>query len=213
MNGASMETVGQRIKSLRRITKTSQKELGKFCGVSDVAVGYWEKDVNVPGGESLAKLAKYFNTSIDYILYGTEFEGNLITKMRRVPVISWVQAGQFTECKAAEVFSDVDKWVETSLRIGDSSFALEVKGDSMTNPNGLPTIPEGATVIVDPDAEPAHGKIVVARIDGTNEATVKKLVIDGPQKFLVPLNPRYPNIPINGNCLIIGVVKGVQYEL
>ncbi|CAH3476759.1 LexA family transcriptional regulator [Escherichia coli] len=208
-----METVGQRIKALRRVTKTSQKELGKFCGVSDVAVGYWEKDINVPGGESLSKLAKYFNTSIDYILYGTEFEGNLITKMRRIPVISWVQAGQFTECKAAEVFSEVDKWVETSLRIGDSSFALEVKGDSMTNPNGLPTIPEGATVIVDPDAEPLNGKIVVARLDGTNEATVKKLVIDGPQKFLVPLNPRYPNISINGNCLIIGVVKGVQYEL
>ncbi|WHM95978.1 LexA family protein [Citrobacter freundii] len=208
-----METVGQRIKALRRVTKTSQKELGKFCGVSDVAVGYWEKDINVPGGESLSKLAKYFNTSIDYILYSTEFEGNLITKMRRIPVISWVQAGQFTECKAAEVFSEVDKWVETSLRIGDSSFALEVKGDSMTNPNGLPTIPEGATVIVDPDAEPLNGKIVVARLDGTNEATVKKLVIDGPQKFLVPLNPRYPNISINGNCLIIGVVKGVQYEL
>jgi len=208
-----METVGQRIKALRRVTRTSQKELGKFCGVSDVAVGYWEKDVNIPNGESLVKLAKFFNTSIDYILYGTEFEGALITKMRRVPVISWVQAGQFTECKTADLFSDVDKWVETSLRIGDSSFALEVKGDSMTNPNGLPTIPEGATVIFDPDVEPLHGKIVVARIDGTNEATVKKLVIDGPQKFLVPLNPRYPNIPINGNCLIIGVVKGVQYEI
>ncbi|EOC8685908.1 LexA family protein [Enterobacter roggenkampii] len=208
-----MESVGQRIKALRRVTRTSQKELGKFCGVSDVAVGYWEKDVNIPNGESLVKLAKFFNTSIDYILYGTEFEGALITKMRRVPVISWVQAGQFTECKTADLFSDVDKWVETSLRIGDSSFALEVKGDSMTNPNGLPTIPEGATVIVDPDVEPHHGKIVVARIDGTNEATVKKLVIDGPQKFLVPLNPRYPNIPINGNCLIIGVVKGVQYEI
>jgi SOS-response transcriptional repressor LexA len=58
-----------------------------------------------------------------------------------------------------------------------------------------------------------NGKIVVARLDGTNEATVKKLVIDGHQKFLVPLNPRYPNIPINGNCIIIGVVKGVQYEI
>lgn len=208
-----METVGQRIKSLRRITKTSQKELGKFCGVSDVAVGYWEKDVNVPGGEALSKLARFFNTSIDYILYGTEFEGNLITKMRRIPVLSWVQAGLFTESKPANILADAERWVETSLRIGDSSFALDVKGDSMTNPNGLPTIPEGATVIVDPDAEPMHGKIVVARIDGTNEATVKKLVIDGPQKFLVPLNPRYPNIPINGNCLIIGVVKGVQYEL
>lgn len=208
-----METVGQRIKALRRVTGTSQKELGKFCGVSDVAVGYWEKDINTPGGEALSKLAKFFNTSIDYILYGAEFEGKLVTNMRRVPVISWVQAGQFTECRAAEVFSEVDKWVDTSLKIGDNSFALEVKGDSMTNPNGLPTIPEGATVIVDPDAEPRNGKIVIARLDGTNEATVKKLVIDGPQKFLVPLNPRYPNIPINGNCLIIGVVKGVQYEL
>ena len=208
-----METVGQRIKALRRVTRTSQKELGKFCGVSDVAVGYWEKDINTPGGEALSKLAKFFNTSIDYILYGAEFEGKLVTNMRRVPVISWVQAGQFTECRAAEVFSEVDKWVDTSLKVGDNSFALEVKGDSMTNPNGLPTIPEGATVIVDPDAEPRHGKIVIARLDGTNEATVKKLVIDGPQKFLVPLNPRYPNIPINGNCLIIGVVKGVQYKL
>ncbi len=207
-----METVGQRIKALRRVTRTSQKELGKFCGVSDVAVGTGRK-TSYPGGEALSKLAKFFNTSIDYILYGAEFEGKLVTNMRRVPVISWVQAGQFTECRAAEVFSEVDKWVDTSLKVGDNSFALEVKGDSMTNPNGLPTIPEGATVIVYPDAEPRHGKIVIARLDGTNEATVKKLVIDGPQKFLVPLNPRYPNIPINGNCLIIGVVKGVQYEL
>ncbi|EPS1775165.1 TPA: LexA family transcriptional regulator [Klebsiella aerogenes] len=208
-----METVGQRIKSLRKITKTSQKELGKFCGVSDVAVGYWEKDLNLPSGEALSKLAKFFNTSIDYILYGTEFEGRLITNMRKVPVLSWVQAGFFTETKPSEILNDADRWVETSLRISDNSFALEVKGDSMTNPNGLPTIPEGATVIVDPEAEAMHGKIVVARVDGTNEATVKKLVIDGPQKFLVPLNPRYPNIHINGNCVIIGVVKGVQYEL
>ncbi|WON77808.1 LexA family transcriptional regulator [Serratia sp. UGAL515B_01] len=206
-----METVGQRIRALRRVTKTSQKELGKFCGVSDVAVGYWEKDVNSPGGESLAKLAKFFNTSINYILYGTEFEGSLITKMRKVPVISWVQAGRFTETNSVE--GDNDLWIETSLKTGDNSFALVVKGDSMTNPHGTPTIPEGAIVIVDPDVEPVHGKIVVARVDGTNEATIKKLVIDGSQKFLVPLNPRYPNISINGNCLIIGVVKGVQYEL
>ncbi|MFC0228060.1 LexA family protein [Serratia aquatilis] len=208
-----MDTIGQRIKALRKVTKTSQKALGKFCGVSDVAVGYWEKDVNAPGGEALSKLAKYFNTSIDYILYGTEFEGSLITKMLRVPVISWVQAGAFTESRPDEVLSETSKWVETSLRISNNSFALEVKGDSMTNPYGLPTIPEGATVIVDPDAEPTHGKIVVARLGGTDEATVKKLVLDGHQKFLVPLNPRYPNISINGNCVIIGVVKGVQYEL
>ncbi|MGQ7035117.1 Cro/CI family transcriptional regulator [Escherichia coli] len=40
------------MKALRRVTRTSQKELGKFCGVSDVAVGYWEKDVNIPKGRA-----------------------------------------------------------------------------------------------------------------------------------------------------------------
>jgi transcriptional regulator with XRE-family HTH domain len=54
-----METVGQRIRGLRKVTKTSQKELGKFCGVSDVAVGYWEKDINVPGGEALGSLRSF----------------------------------------------------------------------------------------------------------------------------------------------------------
>ena len=33
-----------------------------------------------------------------------------------------------------------------------------------------------------------------------------KLVIDAGQRFLKPLNPQYPIIPINGNCRIIGVV-------
>lgn len=210
-----MESIGQRIKRLRQVTKTTQKTLGQYCGVSDVSVGYWEKDLNVPKGESLLKLAKYFNTSESYILYGSELQGlePLITDMSKLPVISWVQAGSFTESEPRELFESVDEWLNTGLRVSASSFALRVRGDSMTNPNGLPSIPEGSTIIIDPEVEASNGKIVVARVDGTNEATLKKLVIDGPNKYLVPLNPRYNNIPINGNCDIIGVVRGVQYEL
>ncbi|EIC83587.1 Repressor protein C2 [Serratia sp. M24T3] len=103
--------------------------------------------------------------------------------------------------------------METGLRVSSDAFALTVRGDSMTNPSGLPSIPEGSTVIVDPNVEATNGKIVVARIAGTSEATMKKLVIDGPNKYLVPLNPRYANIPICDNCEIIGVVRGVQYEI
>ncbi|EMJ3156359.1 LexA family protein [Yersinia enterocolitica] len=210
-----MESIGQRIKRLRQVTKTTQKTLGQYCGVSDVSVGYWEKDLNVPKGESLLKLAKYFNTSESYILYGSELQGlePLITDMSKLPILSWVQAGLFTESEPRELFESVDEWLSTGLRVSASSFALKVRGDSMTNPNGLPSIPEGSTIIVDPEVEASNGKIVVARVDGTNEATLKKLVIDGPNKYLVPLNPRYNNIPINGNCDIIGVVRGVQYEL
>lgn len=167
----------------------------------------------MPNGKAVAKLATFFNTTVDYIVYGTKFEDKLITSMKRIPILSWVQAGSFTDSSESSVLNEATNWMETSLRVSDMAFALAVKGDSMTNPNGIPTIPEGSVVIVDPEMQPEHGKIVVARLDGTNEATIKKLVIDGPSKFLVPLNPRYPNIPINGNCIIIGVVRGVQYEL
>ena len=210
-----MESVGARLKRLRRVTKTTQKALGEYCGVSDVTVGYWEKDLNIPKAESLLKLAKYFNTSEAYILYGTDFAGlqPLVTSVRKIPILSWVQAGVFTESESSELFERAEYWMETGLRVSSDAFALTVRGDSMTNPSGLPSIPEGATVIIDPHMEATHGKIVVARIAGTSEATMKKLVIDGPNKYLVPLNPRYANIPINGNCEIIGVVRGVQYEI
>ncbi|MEG2269219.1 MAG: S24 family peptidase, partial [Acinetobacter sp.] len=51
-----------------------------------------------------------------------------------------------------------------------------------------------------------NGNLVVAKLTDANEATFKKLVIDGGSMYLKPLNPQYPLIPINGNCRIIGVV-------
>ena len=210
-----MDTVGSRIKRLRKTTKTTQNDLGKYCGVSGVAVGYWEKDLNLPNGDALIRLAKYFNTTEAYILYGipSKQANAVVTTMKRLPILSYVQAGKFTESIPAEIYDEAIDYIETSMKVSPGSFALIVRGDSMTNPAGMPSIPEGVKVIVDPSEEPVHGKIVVARLDGTSAVTVKKLVFDGPNKYLSPLNPRYDNIPINGNCEIVGVVKGVQYEL
>lgn len=210
-----MDTVGSRIKRLRKTTKTTQNDLGKYCGVSGVAVGYWEKDLNLPNGDALIRLAKYFNTTEAYILYGipSKQANAVVTTMKRLPILSYAQAGKFTESIPAEIYDEAIDYIETSMKVSPGSFALIVRGDSMTNPAGMPSIPEGVKVIVDPSEEPVHGKIVVARLDGTSEVTVKKLVFDGPNKYLSPLNPRYDNIPINGNCEIVGVVKGVQYEL
>ncbi|MCF1868893.1 helix-turn-helix domain-containing protein, partial [Klebsiella pneumoniae] len=82
-----MDTVGSRIKKLRKTTKTTQNELGKYCGVSGVAVGYWEKDLNLPNGDALIKLAQFFNTTESYILYGISSKENIsvITTMRKLP--------------------------------------------------------------------------------------------------------------------------------
>ncbi|WP_250144275.1 LexA family protein, partial [Escherichia coli] len=144
-------------------------------------------------------LAQFFNTTESYILYGIsqQNDNSIITSMKRLPVLSYVQAGKFTECLSKEIYDETMEYIETSIKVSPSSFALHVKGDSMTNPSGMPSIPEGVKVIVDPEAEVINGKIVVARLTGSDEVTIKKLIIDGPNKYLSPLNPRYPNIPIN----------------
>lgn len=177
-----MDTVGSRIKRLRKTTKTTQNDLGKYCGVSGVAVGYWEKDLNLPNGDALIRLAKYFNTTEAYILYGipSKQANAVVTTMKRLPILSYVQAGKFTESIPAEIYDEAIDYIETSMKVSPGSFALIVRGDSMTNPAGMPSIPEGVKVIVDPSEEPVHGKIVVARLDGTSEVTVKNLFLMAP---------------------------------
>ena len=84
----------------------------------------------------------------------------------------------------------------------------------MTAPAGVrPSIPEGTLVVVDTGLEATPGKLVVAQLDESNEATFKKYIIESGQKYLKPLNPAYPLIPINGNCRILGVAVEAKTKL
>ena len=63
-----MET---RIKSLREDKDLTQKELSKFLHISQVAYSYYELNKrNIPL-EILCKLADFYNTSVDYLIYRT----------------------------------------------------------------------------------------------------------------------------------------------
>ncbi|EOC9182277.1 helix-turn-helix domain-containing protein, partial [Escherichia coli] len=53
-----MESLGIRLKRLRKDKGLTQVELGKLSGVTGVTIGYWEKDLNEPGSKALSKLAQ-----------------------------------------------------------------------------------------------------------------------------------------------------------
>lgn len=53
-----MESLGIRLKKLRKDKGLTQVELGKLSGVTGVTIGYWEKDLNEPGSKALSKLAQ-----------------------------------------------------------------------------------------------------------------------------------------------------------
>lgn len=219
--GDDVGAFGDRVRARRVQLGLTQDQVAKLVSVSRVAITKWENGTTQPEGENLFSLSKALNCDIEWLLYGktdhkqiTEPMSLYATTARRVPLISWVRAGEWTDTCQAATLADCSDWVSTTASVSRSAFALTVRGDSMQRADGQ-SIPDGAKIIVEPQFDPDHiaGKVVVAMLDGGNEATVKELMIDGPSRYLVPWNIRYNPIPINGNCRIVGVVKQVVIDL
>ena len=222
-------SIGSRLRSRRKMFGHTLKVIAEHVGVKQPTVSQWEADLMVPRGESLKKLEEILKTNSDWILHGKgnpdaryvlvqpdsqEFKAiSLSTK--RIPVISWVQAGAWSDIGCDDPAMTCTEWMETSSGVSEHAFALIVRGDSMTNSNNPRSIQDGAKVVVEPifDPEQLNRKIVVAMLEGSSEATIKEFIQDGPVKFLKPLNPAYPSMQINGNCRVVGVVKQIVVDL
>lgn len=63
-----MKILAERLKELRLEKAMSTMALGKAIGVSDMAICRWENDKNDIKAEQLAKIAKYFSVSSDYLI-------------------------------------------------------------------------------------------------------------------------------------------------
>lgn len=57
-----------RIKELRENLNLTQTELGKKLNLSQITISGYERGYRDPDLETLLKLAKFFNVSIDYLL-------------------------------------------------------------------------------------------------------------------------------------------------
>jgi SOS-response transcriptional repressor LexA len=126
----------------------------------------------------------------------------------KVPLISWVQAGDWCDAADPYVINDAEDWVPVFANCGPRAFALRVRGESMFNPVGRPSYEEGDIIIVDPDVEPRNRDRIIVRQEHDKTATFKQLVIEGDRRFLKALNPAWPEpfIEIKGDATICGVV-------
>ena len=61
-----------RIRNLREDNDLTQSEISKYLNISQVAYSYYELGRRTIPLELLSKLADYYNTSIDYLLYRTD---------------------------------------------------------------------------------------------------------------------------------------------
>lgn len=108
--------------------------------------------------------------------------GGAAEMLTRVPLISFVQAGDWSSVVDNFQPGDAEEWIPFPGHIGPHAFALRVNGPSME-----PKFVEGDIIFVDPDREAESGDFIIAK-NGVDEATFKKFYRDGDRCFLVPLN-------------------------
>lgn len=170
-----------KLKSLRKSKgNMSQADLANALGVSQQAVGRWEKNLNMPDNSLWVKIADYFHVSTDY-LFGRETGLFELNEKKRVPVIGSVRCGA-----GGPAYEYIDEYiaVDDSYR-ADEMRGFRAEGDSME-----PVILDGDICLVHLQAEVPDGAIAVVVIDG-EEGTIKCVHVDR-ERGVITLQPKNP---------------------
>ena len=116
-----------------------------------------------------------------------------------IPVFGDIPAG-FPDAREQRpdgcIYADLDS---LDIRRTDRTFAVRVRGDSMTGAHIL----DGDIVVLEM-REPNHGNIVAALIDG--ETTLKRFLLRNRRPFLRAENPKYPDLIPAHELVIQGVM-------
>ncbi len=207
-------TLGQRLREARKEAKLSQKDLAQRVKIKQPTLSDLENDVS-KGSSAIASIAAALGVNTLWLAEGRgpKKSGQTIQNVelaasggRRVPVISYVQAGLMVEVVDPFSLGGGFEIIEVSMPCSARTFALRIRGNSME-----PRFYEGDLAIIDPELTPKPGQFVVAK-NTSEEATFKKyrprgLDERGNDVFeLVPLNDDYPTLHSERDHLhIIGV--------
>lgn len=201
--------------------KVTQEDVSAACGWSTQGAFSAYLNARTPLNlDALVKLSTYFNinpSDISPELASTinnaavittdAFDNNAeiasIKGLKRVPILTYVQAGNWRE----SIFLPADDYTFTSIDVSNQTFAAHVIGDSM-----MDEFKEGDLIIIDTQVTPAPTDFVFAQ-NSKGEITFKKYRSRGINEHgvevfdLVPLNPDFPIISSDRQHVeIIGTV-------
>lgn len=171
----------------------------------DLPHGYMDTLQNSSGGKSGAEKVQFDNN--------VDLSKKIELLGRRVPVISWVQAGSMTSVETVVRDTEIDEWLPPNEDCGKNGYGLKVVGNSMS-PSFIP----GDRIYINPDIQTFDlqtDDLVIVSCFGESEATFKKLIIEGNNKYLQPLNPNWPDqiIKLTEDCKLVGKVVGLYRKI
>lgn len=197
----------------------SQADLARACDVKPPSVNGWlSGKAKFLRGENLLKASaalrvneKWLATGEGPMLGSQDALSNVESGPRlrgKVPLVSWVQAGNWCEAVTPLHVTESERWMDCPVNHSSQTFALRVRGDSMTAPSGNNrSYPEGCYIFVDPERrDPVNGDRVVACLLDAHEVTFKVYKNEDGRQWLQPLNPSHE--PIREPFRVLGTVLG-----
>jgi SOS regulatory protein LexA len=186
----------------KRTIKTVQKIIAAFFRENRRMPSFAEM-VGILDVKSKSVVHFWVKKLIDAGIIEKDNKGHLTFSRRSfaIPLVGSVQAG--FPSPEEEALCDLLSMDEYLINRPDSSFLLQVRGDSMIGEG----IMEGDLVVVEKGREPQSGNVVIAEIDG--EWTMKYFRKQGKQITLEAANPKYPIIRPKQELKIGGIVTAV----
>jgi SOS-response transcriptional repressor LexA len=204
------------VRAARKHKGWTLADLGEAVGRSKATAGFWEAGKTAPSYAQIKKIAEATGYPLPVEARQASQEVGNVESLDPtgapygVPLISWVQAGHWSQIVESFQPGAAEEWLPCPMRHGPRTYALKVRGFSMHNPAGDLSFKDGDRIFVDPDRDALHKSLVIVRLDDEKEATFKQLLIEGDVRMLQALNPSWPDriIKINGSASLCGVVIG-----
>ncbi|HVU06731.1 MAG TPA: transcriptional repressor LexA [Candidatus Paceibacterota bacterium] len=175
-------------------------------------IAFYERHKRMPGYKELMDITGFKSKNAVYKMINKLVELGVITKDgegrialvrsgSEIPMLGLVEAGIPTVAEESDL--DVLNLNTYLVEDRESSYLLEVKGDSMIEEG----IREGDLVVAEKRGDAKEGDIVIAEVDGG--WTMKYYRKKGSQIYLEPANKKYKPIYPEYDLKIAAIVRGV----
>jgi transcriptional regulator with XRE-family HTH domain len=200
-------TLGSRLRTARERARLSLEAVGRHLGITAQAVQQWEKDRTTPSTERLTAVAQLTGVNLQWLITGLvvselgeqdkRYFGDIARGGRVVPKLSLARA------VADPIDRTASATVHTHFPCSQKAFAITIFDRS-----NAPFFEIGDTVVIDPDATPNPGDMILAVVGPTAQPAFGKYTLKTRHAAaLQPLNPDWPTIDIGEpGTRIVGVM-------
>jgi SOS-response transcriptional repressor LexA len=238
MKNQPKHIVGERLTELMASVPSlsTQQKIAARTGIGQSTIGRIRRGEVNATLDNVKRIATAFNVQISYLYGETDERGSMQVdiasknEMRdtgpapsdegvmagpeirgRLPLISWTQAGEWSEIANTFQPGDAEDWLPCPFDHGPHAFILPVVGESNYDPAGTKSYGPGEFIAVDPARAPVNRSMVVVRVDLEERTILRQLLKDEDGTMLLKaLNPNWPNrmLPMPDGSRISGVVIG-----